>query len=327
MNQNSKVKKSKLRVTVPVAGVMTGALALLSASEAHAADYYARLKSAGDDWVMGNSNFNVNAQAWGRQSVRGSFTDDRPTYETRSEDTHSVGATVFGTEKRLISAATSGLAESRSGKYASVGGHFKILGSSVWTADPEANADCPPSDIADTACDGWDKDVLKTFFSAQQTFMVSFVPVTVKASVGGGVYAHLSANTIAMQGLPANKKHHLALITLGSGAGAFVSASLTALAGIEDVLAVGVTAKFRLIDAAAVSTSRAIHRNDDVLRSFNTKFDFGFNITSMSGTVDVWAQITPWIKPSTTLISVAGFSKFIPLEESSQSFSVPELAL
>jgi hypothetical protein len=327
MNQNSKVKKSKLRIAVPVAGVMTGALALLSASEAHAAASYYKADVGGTTWVMGNSNFNVYAQAVGLQTAKGSFTDDRPTYETKSQDTHGIGATVFGTEKNLISAMTSGLAESRSGKYASVGGHFKILGSSVWTAEPEGNADCPPSDIADTACDRWDKDVLKTFFSAQQTFMVSFVPVTVKASVGGGVRAHLSANTVAMQGLPANKKHHLALINLGSGAGAFVSASLTALAGIEDVLAVGVTAKFKLIDAAAVSTTRAIHRNDDVLRSFNTKFDLGFNITSMSGTVDVWAQITPWIKPSTNLISVAGFSKFIPLEESSQAFSLPELAL
>jgi hypothetical protein len=151
--------------------------------------------------------------------------------------------------------------------------------------------------------------------------------VTVKASVRGGVRGHLSAQTVAIQGLPANKKHHLGIITLGSGAGAFASASLSALAGVEDVLAVGVTATFKLIDATAVSSTRATHRNDDVMRAYTSSFDLGFNITSMSGKVEVWAQITPWIKETSTLITIAGFSKFIPFEQSTQGFSIPELVL
>lgn len=315
----------KLRLGASAAGVMVGALALLSTGNARADTSYFESEVQGTSWVMGNSSFNVQATAFGQAFAEGSTSAEGRLYETTSQDMHAVFGKVFGKQKQLISTVASGNATTRSGKYASIQGQVNVLGERIWTAEPEDDSACPSSALADMACGRYDKDWSTPFFQAQHTLMVSFVPVTVKASIKGGVRAHVGARTIAMHGAPANKKHHLGMVTLDAGTGAYAAASMTALAGIEEVLAVGVTATFKLIDIGATSTSSVIHRNDTIVKAFSTSHNLGFDITSMNGKVEVWAHISPFVKPTETLINIAGWTKHVPIAESSSSTVLPPL--
>lgn len=327
MEQKTKTKTSKLRLGASAAGVMVGALALLSTGQAHADSYYFEPDLGGNSWVMGNDDFNTQATIIAHSWAKGETTDSGPLYETVDQDVHAAFVTVFGQSKQLISTVARGEAVSRSGKYATVEGQVNVLGSRIWTAEPKDDSACPPSAGAVAACASYDRDWSKTFFHTEKTFMVTYVPVTVKATIKGGIRAHVSTRALTMQGLPAAKRHHLGIVNLSAGAGGYASATLTALAGIEDVLAVGVTANFKLIDLSAASTSSVLHRNDNVTKLFSVNRKLGFNIKSMNGTVSVWAQISPWITPSKTLISVAGYSKWIPIEEGTTNTVLPAVDL
>lgn len=323
---NSRTRKiSKGRWGAALAGATALAATLGTANEAHA---YVKSQNGGESWFYGNDHFMSGVSPLGASTASGYISDGLPYHLTREFTTFAVYAKVLGVEGWPIWTEAVGQAETRAGKYATVGGRVKMMGKTLWTPDPEGQVGCEPSPDVDTACASYDKDLSATFFRVPiAKFMISFVPVNVYGSVGGGIYGHLGVRTTAMQGLPAKRGHHLGIVSVTGSSGAYASASLDAFAGIEGVLAVGVTTSFRVIDVSGVLSNRVTHRNDDVVKTFISKYDLGFNIKSMSGKVDVWAQITPLFKPTQTLINIGGFNQYKPIYQGTKSQTVPAVTL
>lgn len=314
-------------VGASVVGLLVGAFALANTGEAKADTDYFEFDSTGNSWVIGNSEFRAQATIFGQEWAKGYISDNLRTYETMSQDLFAAFGNVFGKSGQLISTVTRGDASSRSGKYATTEAQLNVMGSRIWTGDGSDTSACPSSDTAAVSCARYDKNWSKTFYSIDKDFPVSIFTVNVKASVKGGVGGHVSSQTVAMQGLPANKKHHLGIVNNDSGSGAYATAYMSAGVGLgsPDVLGVGVTGAFTLISVTASNKTNTVHRNDNVIKTFMRTWKFGFDVTSMNGYVDVWAVVTPLWKPTNRLINIGGFSKYIPIDESSASTVLPSL--
>jgi len=176
----------------------------------------------------------------------------------------------------------------------------------------------------DTPCEGHDstwsciefsKEVSKTLFSASATFMLSFVPVTVEGRATGALYGTLFGSARASKYL--GKADSLRANSYASlGAGAYVKATLSAFAGVADVLAVGVTASIKLIDVSLTPTVSSIQNAPfNAVTNARVKHTnvMPLNLKTLSGKVKVWADISPFLSPSKTLIDWDGYEWTTPL--------------
>jgi hypothetical protein len=136
---------------------------------------------------------------------------------------------------------------------------------------------------------------------------VGFVPVTVSADINGNLFATAHGEGygqpfIGRQGDFLGNPHS----SLSTGASA--GATLSAFAGISDVLAVGVTGDFGIISVSTNPVANELLITYPHHGAVNWTNSVPFNITTMNGSVDVWAEISPWWTPSTNIVSWSGYS-------------------
>jgi hypothetical protein len=158
-------------------------------------------------------------------------------------------------------------------------------------------------------CDSYDTSWDKTFFQAQDEFAVGPIPVTVTAKVRGNAHAGASAYAVSAP--------YFGIVTSLTGqtqarltSGAYVSASLDAFAGVPYVLGVGVDLTFKLIDVQVTpSSSTNVALTQAGASTIIYKNQLPISLSTMSGSVTAYAQVSPFWKPTTTLISWKGFNK------------------
>ena len=176
-----------------------------------------------------------------------------------------------------------------------------VMGNNLYYVSNNDNNAC-----GGASCASWQTSISKTFFTAQATFTVGFVPVTVTASVSGTAYAGISASAYASRFLFIGGSF-LGQATSSLSAGAYATAYMSAFAGIPDVLGVGVSSNFRLLGVDVTPTvSAAMIRSSTANTQWSNRMPL--TISTMNGSAKVWADISPWWSPSQQLISWSGYS-------------------
>src|SRR5262249_50313253 len=117
--------------------------------------------------------------------------------------------------------------------------HFNVFGSQI--ASPTMSTCNSKATCADI-----NSSISKTLFSDSKTFWVAFVPVKVSASFNANLCANAHSEGYG-QPFIGRQGYFMGNPRSSLSTGASVSATLSALAGIEDVLAVGVTGNFGII--------------------------------------------------------------------------------
>jgi hypothetical protein len=176
---------------------------------------------------------------------------------------------------------------------------FQVLGNQI--ASPTTTT-CNSSGI----CSSLQTSISRRLFSAEYPFTVGFVPVTVYADINGSVNAGASGMGygkafIGRQGM------FMGQTSSSLNAGAGVSATLRAEAGIPDVLGCGVTANFNLVNVSVGhrASEFLISRPDNARVEWSTGTPVSF--TSMNGSADVFVD-TLFGDFSTNIVSWNGFS-------------------
>ncbi len=170
------------------------------------------------------------------------------------------------------------------------------------------------------ACASFETSTTKTLFNAEGHFVVGFVPVTVKARVSGGLHAGLTAEAYSAAYLgTVGTTYTQGSATLNAGASA--TANLSAYAGIEDVLGVGVTVRFKILAVDVTPEASARMAGPMSNGSINAAWvnRAPLTISTLDGTAKVWADITPLWSPEVTLISWDGYSWARTLYDSSSN--------
>ena len=216
---------------------------------------------------------------------------------------------LFGDQHEIISALATGrgaMSESPYNYTQEATASFSIMGSQV--ASPTFST-CESK----TICANIDQSISKTFYSNSYPFTVGPVPVWVSASAYGRAYANVAGKGYGQKFI-GRAGYFMGNPASSLSAGASITASLTAAAGVPDVLAVGVTGNFGII---AVDVTP--HANELLISypprngspaSATASWNLGtpVNFTTMNGSVDVWAQVTPFWTPSSTIVSWGGAS-------------------
>jgi hypothetical protein len=211
---------------------------------------------------------------------------------------------LFNSEYQFIGATASGVGQmSGSGPFTysqSASASFYIL------QDQIASPVVGPCDGKGT-CASVSSHISKTLFSTSYPFSVGPVPVTVSADINADLFANASAEGYGVPFI--NRQGNFMGNPRSSlGAGASVSATLRAFAGIEDVLAVGVTGNFGIISVSVTPQANELVIAYPGHGALNWTNSVPVNVTTMNGSVDVWAEITPLWTPSTNVVSWGGYS-------------------
>ncbi|HMJ11768.1 MAG TPA: hypothetical protein VK524_10170 [Polyangiaceae bacterium] len=176
---------------------------------------------------------------------------------------------------------------------------------------------------AKTRCVAFEKSLSTTLFQAQYTFTLGPVPVTVKAKITGTLHAGVSA-------LSHSNKYIGKLDSLygktaaNMDAGGYVTTRMDAYAGIEDVLGVGVTLTFKLIDVGAASASGQTHVAPHLGSTARVIYTnrMPLHIGTMSGRAKVWADLI-FASYSKELVSWSGYTREELLNDESGTIDVP----
>ncbi|RYZ03520.1 MAG: hypothetical protein EOO73_27690 [Myxococcales bacterium] len=264
-----------------------------------------------DSNISGNDNFWAMYMYQGWESISnfpGSVSAHRDMYTQQQ----LLGAVqVFGAFKTILVATARGEAE----QYAPNDGSPGTNSRSAWVAvnflgnvvyDQTSTTACGSTSYSSCASHGtsWEQ----TFFHAEDTFTVGVVPVTVSADIKGNAYASVKASASASYYLGI-KSALLGSTAASFNAGAYVTTKLDAFAGISGVLGVGVTASFKLIDVEAkpVTSNKAAFASAGS-SPIQWKNEIPVTLSTMGGNVSVYAQISPWVRPTQSLISWTGFT-------------------
>jgi hypothetical protein len=287
---------------------LTGALGvLLGANAAFAGSYWIE-STKPDSATWGNGDFKASYQYQSSEWSEGSVTSN-VTRNSAASQIFQVTTKLFGkssTPVGWMAGATGSM--NRSGTSAAT---YKdqTMGQAILFNDelflqPVRDQPCPDHDET-WSCTTYEKSLSKTFLSKSADFTLAFVPITVDGSLAGNVTASEGAWARAMPYLGgASSLRSTALAQMGVSA--YVEGRLRAFAGIDDVLAVGVTTKIRFIDASLSSKSMS---KQDALTTTATIFhtnQMPLTVKSMSGKVTLWADITPLWTEEKTLIDWPG---------------------
>jgi hypothetical protein len=293
-----------------LAGIFAGALALTTATAAHAADiqYYGSHSSFKHEG-FGNSNFGA-YYAWGGSQQVSSFNGSVGAgRDYATQEFFDTSVTVFGRKEYPIDvqpeSSTYGTPNDSLWDFsAHAYSRASVMGTIIYFATAST---CTPAANHVRYCTSFDQSLSRTLFSTSASFTVGFVPVTVSASIVGNVHAGQSTTADATRYLGI-KDSVFEGQSSGMNAGAYVQANLSAFAGISGILAVGVNGSFKLIDIAVSPTSsqRTFAYSGGYGGTWSNKLPFALN--TMGGSVDVWAQISPFWRPSANLISWSGLS-------------------
>lgn len=285
-----------------------GALILSTATAAQASDIqYSGSHVASLGQSFGNSNFGARYDWVGAQGVSSVNDSSGSEREYYSSEFFQVSATLFGQTAYPIEVVPGSQVwgttnDSSWGLQAGAYSGAWVMGTNIYLSGAST---CTPASNHVRYCSTFDRSISRTLFSTSASFTVGFVPVTVSASVVGNLHAGLSTSADATRFFGLNDT---AFETLNSAmnASAYVQANLSAFAGISGVLAVGVSGSFKLIDIAVSPNSfqRTDADSGGYAGTWYNKLPLA--LSSMSGSVDVWAEITPFWKPSVNLISWPG---------------------
>lgn len=137
------------------------------------------------------------------------------------------------------------------------------------------------------------RSLSKTFFEKSAPFMVGPIPMVVTGRVSGRVYGELTSTGYAERYLGKAGSVY-AKATSQMGAGASVSAALTASSGIPEVAEPGVTTSIKLIGVDITPNSNATqvtpyNSAGQALVSWANELPMTYS--SMSGYVDVWGKL------------------------------------
>jgi hypothetical protein len=310
MTNGEGIMSTTLQRMTWLAGILGGALVLTTATAAHAADiqYYGFSAESQSDG-FGNGNFGANYNWYGAQQVYSVNVSNGSWRMYNAVESFETSATLFGRKEVPIDVLAESTADGTTNDSLwdfTAGGYSttSVMGTTIYFATAST---CTPSANHVRYCTAFDQSLSRTLFSGSASFTVGFVPVTVSASVVGNVHAGQSTTADASRYLGI-KDSVFESQNASMNAGAYVQANLSAFAGISGVLAVGVNGSFKLIDIAVSPTSsqRTVAWSGGYGGTWSNKLPFALN--TMSGSVDVWAQISPFWKPSTNLISWSGLS-------------------
>lgn len=267
------------------------AAAVVGVNPAHAAgDYHWETLYRSQD-QFGNDNFNARYH-WHGSTGAGTVSN---WHDACANQWLTTAATIFGSDQTLFEVEAHGGGYSASDTNKGVDSYLRIT-----MADKVIH-----ESFEDDAV--YDKSYSKTFFTASDTFMVGPVPVTVTASIRGGVRAGAEAHGHSNKYL-GNAGTWLIDGTAKLYGGADAKAHLSAFAGVPGVLGVGVSSTIGLIDVSV--TPETYSRNVGPLANGNAitaKNRMPFTITSLDGKVEVWAQVTPLLRPRKKLIDWDGY--------------------
>jgi hypothetical protein len=206
---------------------------------------------------------------------------------------------VFGTKQFVFSAWADAEMDSEDGQaehdlYAY--GQLFVGGTQVLyeiDRDPDGNH------VAET---GAEDDINQTLFRASYSTTVGPVPVTVRGDITG--WARGGTGSEVSYFFVNGSAENFLIGNCG------IRGRLTAFAGIEDVLAVGVTTSILLLETTIRPTGFANVGLQPSGAGVIARYDIGhrapLTFASLDGNVKVWADVTPFWSPSKTLISWKG---------------------
>ena len=164
---------------------------------------------------------------------------------------------------------------------------------------------CPGGDASTAvACLTWSSSV--SLFNASATYAIGFVPVTVRAQVLGNLHGGGTASARNQAYLGLNHSN-VAFDSTTQDVGSYVAVNLSASAGIV-VASAGVTGSFRLIDISITPSNSLKHLATPGFYSRSTTAVLPFNITTMGGSVDLWADTFLGRVGTLNLITWNGYS-------------------
>ena len=307
--------------------LLAGAIALVG-RPATASTAYQHMTNINQGEQYGNSDIYA---SWGYMSyelARLDLTEPPTVAENTVLRTSESGvglwttAGLFGLQKVPISASTWARAtQNRVGSasstyFAGVAGNVAVMGSQ-WYYLPLSSPACP-SGSGPGNCAGFDRSASTTLFSTSKTFTLGPIPVTVDGSVVATMHEGLSSKAYSARYVGSANTFY-GSTSANLNASAYLSANFGAFAGIPDVVGVGVTASFRLLEIAVTpASSNTFVSSPTGLTQYSNSMPL--TVRTMSGRVDVTAtlgfsytkNIVSWSGYSNTwnLYNTSGSQKF-----------------
>jgi hypothetical protein len=293
-----------------VASTLAAALTLTAGSALAAANFRQSTSTTSTD-DFGNSNFwakyYFSTSQWNKQY---SYSSDRTVQQSYALATLWGKAEVFGNLQTILSAQGGGYgfrirtASTGANSYTDIAyGTVSVLGNRLYYVS--GNNNCG----SNRSCSSYNTSRSMTFFHADDTFVVVYVPVNVEATVRGRAYAGVAGEGYAAKYLGRNDSFYGAA-TGTLDAGVNVTAELDAFAGIEGVLGAGVTAEVKLVEASVTPTVRSKLVQSATSSRVTTVWEnrMPLTISTLDGVVRVHADISPWWSPSTKILDWDGYA-------------------